>query len=56
LRDMVPAGIHVISESGLRTPEQIEALREHGFSGALVGEYLLRQPDPGRALRELIRG
>jgi indole-3-glycerol phosphate synthase len=55
LRKLIPRGIHVISESGLRTAEQVRFLREYGFSGVLVGEHLLRQADPGRALRELIR-
>jgi len=56
LRDRVPPGIPVIAESGIRSPEQIRTLRDHGFAGALVGEHLLDNRNPGRALRELLHG
>ena len=56
LRPLVPAGVGVISESGIRSHEQILALQEAGFVGALVGEHLIRQEDPGKALKELIHG
>jgi indole-3-glycerol phosphate synthase len=50
----LPPDIPVISESGIRSPEQVRALKQAGFSGILVGEHLIRSADPGRALRELI--
>ncbi len=56
LRSLVPPGIHVISESGIDRPAQIRMLKAEGFSGVLVGEHLLRQADPGRALEELLHG
>ena len=45
----------VVSESGIRTPEDLRKLREHGVHIALVGEHLMKQPDPGDALHELLR-
>jgi indole-3-glycerol phosphate synthase len=56
LRPHVPPDIPVISESGIRSPEQVRVLKEAGFAGILVGEYLIRSSDPGRTLRELIDG
>lgn len=56
LRSLVPPGVPVISESGINSRAQIKALKAEGFSGALIGEHLLRQDDPGRALEELLRG
>lgn len=56
LRARIPPGIKVISESGLNSPEKIRELRKSGFSGILVGEHLLRQKDPGLALKELLHG
>ena len=44
----------LVSESGIRTPEDLKRLRAHGIHIALVGEHLMRQPDPGAALRELL--
>lgn len=44
----------VVSESGIRTPEDVARLREAGVNIVLVGEHLMRQPDVGQALRELV--
>ena len=44
----------VVSESGIRAHADIERLRDAGVHRVLVGEHLMRQPDVGGALRELI--
>ncbi len=56
LRPLVPPEICLISESGIHSHDQIQALREAGFSGVLIGGHLMKQDDPGRALRDLIHG
>lgn len=45
----------IVAESGIRTPDDLRRLRTHGIHIVLVGEHLMRQPDPGVALRELLR-
>jgi indole-3-glycerol phosphate synthase len=45
----------IVSESGIRTPDDLVRLRQRGVRIALVGEHLIRQDDPGAALRELLR-
>ncbi len=50
----VPPGIPVISESGISAPEEAARLRQAGVRGILVGEALMRHPDPGRGIRELL--
>jgi indole-3-glycerol phosphate synthase len=52
----VPAGKTVVSESGIRYREQIEELERVGVDAVLVGEALMRAPDPEAAVRELTRG
>jgi len=52
----VPAGKLVVSESGLYTREQLEELERVGVDAVLVGERLMRAPDPEEALRELCGG
>ncbi|MGA1225554.1 MAG: indole-3-glycerol phosphate synthase, partial [Phycisphaerales bacterium] len=44
----------LVAESGIRTADDLRRLRLHGIHIALVGEHLMRQPDPGLALRELL--
>ena len=46
----------MISESGLQTPASLRHLRALGFRGFLVGEALMRAPDPEAALRDFIGG
>ena len=53
LRDMVPKDIVFVSESGIKTPEDIEALREIGTDAVLVGETLMRASDKKEALKML---
>jgi indole-3-glycerol phosphate synthase len=45
----IPAGVTLVAESGIRTPEDVERLGAAGVDAVLVGESLMRQPDPGRA-------
>ena len=52
----VPAGKTVVSESGIVYREQIEELERVGVDAVLVGETLMRAPDPEAACRELARG
>ena len=49
----VPTGKVVVSESGIHTREQIEGLEEVGVDAVLIGEMLMRAPDPEAAVREL---
>lgn len=44
----------LVSESGITTREDLRKLREHGVNIVLIGEHLMRQPDPGRALGYLL--
>lgn len=53
LMDDVPPGVTVVSESGIARPEQLQRLRERGVDAVLVGESLMRSPDPDAALRAL---
>ena len=46
----------MISESGLQNPKSLRHLRALGFRGFLIGEALMRAPDPEAALRDFIAG
>lgn len=49
----VPAGKTVVSESGFHTRAQLEELERVGVDAVLIGETLMRAPDPEVALRDL---
>jgi indole-3-glycerol phosphate synthase len=49
----VPAGKTVVSESGIVYREQVDELERVGVDAVLVGETLMRAPDPEAAVREL---
>ncbi|MBX3318075.1 MAG: indole-3-glycerol-phosphate synthase [Phycisphaeraceae bacterium] len=53
--DMVEEPRTLVSESGIRSAEDLKRLRMSGVRIVLVGEHLMRQEDPGAALRELLR-
>ncbi len=50
----VPAGAARISESGITRPADIASLEAFGYHGFLVGEHLMRAPEPGAALAHLL--
>jgi indole-3-glycerol phosphate synthase len=54
LVDGLPAGVVVVSESGVRTGADVARLGEAGVDAVLVGEALLRAPDPGARVTELV--
>ncbi|MEN8255787.1 MAG: indole-3-glycerol phosphate synthase TrpC [Verrucomicrobiota bacterium] len=51
---MAPADCTLISESGIKTPEDVVHLKDAGAHAILVGESLLREPSPGEAARRLM--
>jgi indole-3-glycerol phosphate synthase len=44
----------LVSESGLKTGEDLSRLRALGFDGFLIGETLMQSNNPGDALRKLV--
>jgi indole-3-glycerol phosphate synthase len=52
----IPSSMVRVTESGIFTPAHIAQLRSAGFDAFLIGESLMRQPDPGVALAELLAG
>jgi indole-3-glycerol phosphate synthase len=56
LVDQIPASVVRVTESGISMAEDIARLRKAGFDAFLIGESLMRQPDPGEALAALIGG
>jgi indole-3-glycerol phosphate synthase len=49
----VPAGVTVVSESGISERETLEELEDRGVDAVLIGEALMRAPDPEAKVREL---
>jgi len=54
LANSAPGDSILVSESGIDDGSDIRRLRSAGFDAFLVGEHLMRAPDPGAALRSLI--
>lgn len=49
-----PPGVSLVSESGLRSGDDLRRLRSLGYKGFLIGETLMRASEPDKALRSLI--
>lgn len=56
LKKEIPSGMKVISESGIRSSQDVRLLREAGVDGILVGEILMRSSDATSKIKELLEG
>ena len=56
LVERIPATVVRTAESGIHTSHDLGRLRAAGFEAFLIGESLMRQPDPGAALAALVAG
>jgi indole-3-glycerol phosphate synthase len=54
LAQSTPKSVVTVAESGIRTTEDITKLRAAGYDAFLVGEALMRDPDPAAALVRLL--
>lgn len=55
LMTAVPAGVRIVAESGIEAVADITRLERAGVHAFLIGETLMRAPDPGAKLRELLQ-
>lgn len=54
LAPMAPQGCTLVAESGLKAPDDVARVRDAGAHAILVGETLMRSPDIGAAIRDLM--
>ena len=54
LRDDVPDDVLLVAESGIKTRADVARLEAAGIAAMLVGESLLKTPDPGKAAAALL--
>jgi indole-3-glycerol phosphate synthase len=55
LAEDVPEDMILVSESGIKTPKEARQLFEWGANAILVGEGLMRSPDPAATIREFMQ-
>jgi indole-3-glycerol phosphate synthase len=55
LAERIPPSVVRVTESGIYTAQDIARMRQAGFNAFLIGESLMRQPDPGAALEALLQ-
>lgn len=51
----IPSNIVRISESGLKDPATVQALKKVGYNGSLLGEAFMKHKNPGVALASFIK-
>jgi len=49
----IPAGVTVVTESGIHSRDDVLRMREYDVNAFLVGEAFVREAEPGEALRRL---
>lgn len=54
LAEMLPANVLRVAESGIRSIGDIAQMRKAGYDAFLIGESLMRQPDPAAELAALL--
>ena len=54
LRSLIPPGRIVVSESGIKSREDMNQLQAWGVNAALIGEALMTAPDIAAKMRELL--
>ena len=54
LKNLLPKGTLSVAESGIYSVEDFEFLKEKGFDGFLMGEYFMKNENPGKAFEEFI--
>jgi indole-3-glycerol phosphate synthase len=54
LKKKIPSKMKVISESGIKSSQDVKLLKEAGVDGILVGEILMRSNDPASKIEELL--
>lgn len=54
LAPLAPSGTILVSESGLRTPDDLQRMIRAGVQAVLVGTHFMKHPDPGVALKEFM--
>jgi indole-3-glycerol phosphate synthase len=54
LRNMVPADVVVVGESGIKNADDVEKMAEIGVNAILVGESLVRSKDVSQHTRSLV--
>lgn len=52
----MPPGATKVAESGIFAKADVQGLMDCGFDAFLVGEHLVKSPDPSQAIRELVAG
>jgi indole-3-glycerol phosphate synthase len=55
LLERVPADKFLVTESGILQALDVQLMQDHGVNAFLVGEAMMRQPDPGQALQALFK-
>ena len=53
LAERIPEGVFTVSESGIHSSDDVHLLRGAGYRAFLVGEHLMKSPDPAAALEAL---
>ena len=54
LAQHLPDSVVRVAESGIRSAADVARLRAAGYQAFLVGESLMREPEPGLALRKIL--
>jgi indole-3-glycerol phosphate synthase len=54
LARLIPKDVIAVSESGLRSRAELDQLRGEGYGAFLIGERFMTDPDPARALGDLM--
>jgi indole-3-glycerol phosphate synthase len=55
LARLIPSGVPAVCESGIESSDQIGRVEQWGVHVFLIGEALMRSPDPGKRLAELLK-
>ncbi len=54
MAERIPAGKVKVAESGISSIQNIQLFRQHGFSGFLIGEHFMKEPNPGDAFKGFV--